>query len=266
MLLIFLESRQKRRRFHIVQYNDGTWEVVSNRPRVEVKAVRIDQYLIGIREPQMIDDFYVFVESDLSPDYLTTIFEEDVFNDDFLQKLKMDDIFIKSDKNSSIINPVLPKRAEVVGSFRLIGTYTKDQIRNNTVSCGPKISPRYVKAVENVPAVRGENLNEKLNIIDGKFTYSYEDSIYLPMSITGDTESLVMVKANKGSVYLKTRTALVINGDEVGAGYIKIDLSSFDRSSNWDENLAIKKSFEIFTNDSTEEMLASFDQVYKSNL
>lgn len=76
-----LGIKDNKKTIPFVQYNDGRWETVDDSPRVEVKALRKDQYLLGIRQPQMIDDYYVFVESDLSPDYLTMIFEDEVFNE-----------------------------------------------------------------------------------------------------------------------------------------------------------------------------------------
>ena len=51
--------RDKTKTIPFVQYNDGRWETIGNHPRIEVKALRKGQYLMGIRQPQMIDDFYV---------------------------------------------------------------------------------------------------------------------------------------------------------------------------------------------------------------
>lgn len=245
-----------------VQYNDGRWETVGSSPRVEVKALRKDQYLLGIRQPQMIDDYYVFVESDLSPDYLTMIFEDEVFNEKNAELLKADPVFIKSDKNSSIISPVKPEKAEIVGSFRLIGTYTKNQILENTVSCKPKVSPRYVKSVSNVDKVTKPIKPKKIKVLDNKFIYNNGESVYLPISIEGDVKTTFIVKENKGSVFLKTNKTLSINNQKLLPGFIKIELSQFDRSSNWDENLAVKNSFEVFAKDSTDKMIEAFDTAY----
>lgn len=245
-----------------VQYNDGRWETVGNSPRVEVKALRKDQYLLGVRQPQMIDDYYVFVESDLSPDYLTMIFDNEVFNEKNAELLKADPVFIKSDKNSSIISPVKPEKAEIVGSFRLIGTYTKDQILENTLSCKPKVSPRYVKCVSNVAKVTKAQESKKIKVSNTKFIYENGGDTYLPISIEGDTKSTFIVKENKGSVFLKTDKTLSINNKKMLPGFIKIELTKFDRSSNWDENLAIKNSFEVFAKDSTDKLIKAFDTAY----
>lgn len=257
-----LGIKDKNKTIPFVQYNDGSWETVNKNPRIEVKVLRKGQYLLGIRQPQMIDDFYVFVESDLSSDYLTMIFEEEVFSEKNIASLKVDPIFIKSDKNSSIISPVKPKRAEVVGTFRLIGTYTNGQILDNTVSCKPKVSPRYVKSVSNVERVTRTQDEEKIEVVGKKLTYSFGEIIYLPISIEGDLSKTFIIKKNKGSVFLKSNKSLAINGVKTLPGFIKIELAEFQRSSNWDENLAIKNSFEIFAKDSTQEMIKSIDRVY----
>ena len=258
-----LGIKDNKKTIPFVQYNNGRWETVGNGPRVEVKALRKDQYLLGIRQPQMIDNYYVFVESDLSPDYLTMIFEDEVFNEKNAELLKVDPVFIKSDKNSSIISPIKPKKAEIVGSFRLIGTYTKDQILENTVSCKPKVSPRYVKSVSNVDKVTKSQKPSKIKVLNNKFIYKNGNEIYLPISIEGDVRTTFIVKENKGSVFLKTGKILAINNKKMLPGFIKIDLAKFERSSNWDENLAVKNSFEVFAKDSTDKMIKAFDKVYK---
>lgn len=259
-----LGIKDKNKTIPFVQYNDGRWETVGKSPRIEVKALRKDQYLLGIRQPQMIDDFYVFVESDLSPDYLTMIFDNEVFSDKNLELLKVDPIFIKSDINSSIIAPIKPKKAEVVGSFRLIGTFTKEQILNNTVSCRPRVSPWYVKKVNNVTRVLRATEGEKLTINDSKFTYRFNDIVYLPVAVEGNIEQTFLIKSNKGSFFLRTDTDLTINGTTLAPGFIKVEFSEFKRGSSWDENLAVKNSFEVFTKDSTNEMIEAFDSAYNS--
>lgn len=246
-----------------VQYNNGRWESVSAHPRVEVKVLRKDQYLMGVRQAQIIDDFYVFVESDLSPDYLTMIFEDAVFDQKNLKLLKADPVFIKSDKNSSIISPVKPERAEKVGTFRLMGTYTKEQLVQNTLLCKEKVSPRYVKSVTNVSSVPGPQRAKKIKVEVNKFIYSFKDTVYLPIAIEGKVAGISILKSNKGNFYLKSDSPISINGEKILPGFIKVELAEFSRSSKWDENIAVKKSFEVFAKDSTEKMIEAFDRAYK---
>ncbi len=256
--------KDKRRIIPFVQYNDGKWETIKKRPRVEVKVFRKGQYLMGVRQPQMIDDFYVFVESDLSPDYLTTIFDKEVFNPKNLDLLKINPIFIKSDKNSNIINPEEPHPAKTIGSFRLIGTYTKNQILEHTISCKPKVSPWYVKSVSNVNKVVRAGKSKPIRVENKKFTYNFRDSKFLPIAIEGNLKEVTIIKQNKGSFYLKTPRSISINGKKVSPGYVRVELSEFKRSSSWNENLAIKNSFEIFAKDSTNKMIKEFDKFYKT--
>jgi hypothetical protein len=60
------------------KYKNGTWVMVPKMPRIEVKVVRKDQKLVGVRDNQFINDFYVFVESDLEPNYLTALFSDNL--------------------------------------------------------------------------------------------------------------------------------------------------------------------------------------------
>jgi hypothetical protein len=258
-----LGIKDNKKTIPFVQYNDGRWETVGKNPRIEVKALRKDQYLLGIRQPQMIDDFYVFVESNLSPDYLTMIFEDEVFNEKNSKLLNIDPIFIKSDKNSSIISHIKPKKTKIVGSFRLIGTYTKAQVLNNTVSCKPGISPWYVRSVSNVERVIRATEGEILSVEKNKFVYKFSDLTYLPLAIEGNLNNTYLIKSNKGSFFLKTKESLTINGKQLNPGFVKVEFAQFQRGSAWDENLAVKNSFEVFTKDSTDDMVKVFDDVYK---
>jgi hypothetical protein len=244
-----------------VEYNNGRWDSIKNYPRIEVKALRKDQYLLGVRDTQMIDDFYVFVESDLSPDYLTSIFDDSVFDKKILNEIICDPVFIRSDINKSIISHLHPTKAQSVGSFRLIGIYTKSQLQLNTTMCLDGVNPWYLKSVTNVERVTSQNSDSVISVASRKFIYNYNNQLYLPMCIEGDTRSTRIVKTNKGSCYLHSDSRLIIDGTILNPGYIKITFNEFQRSSGWNENLATKNFFEKMTQDSTAQLIQKFDEI-----
>jgi hypothetical protein len=136
------------------KYKDGKWITVKGMPRIEIKVFRRDQALVGIREPQMIDDYYVFVESDLESDYLTAIFEEDVFSDKYFKQLEMPQVLIESDKGKQLLTPAKMLRNKKIGKLRLLGIYSKKEVKDNTVMCGKGIKPYYFSSATNVDIKR----------------------------------------------------------------------------------------------------------------
>jgi len=250
-----------------VVYNNGSWVNIENMPRVEVKVVRNDQMLLGVREPQMIDDYYAFIESDLKGNYLTSLFENEIFDDRHFQSLKMSSKFIKRDDDSQIIKHEKVLKTKKIGTMRLLGIYTKDELRKHSVLCGKKISPYYFGGAENKDP-RGVNCNEKMELDNlGRFIYKYNDSYTaLPISIdTPQNTELTLKKQNKGSVYIHSTKDITINGDKVKSGNIVIHYKNFDRSSSWEENIVSKYILEKYGKDSTEELISKFDDIVSNS-
>lgn len=245
-----------------VKYNNGTWEVVGEMPRIEVKVVRVDQSLLSVREPQMIDDFYVFVESDLEGDYLTAIFENEVFSDENFSILKPKNDFIANDKDSKLITPLKVSKTEKIGTLRLLGIYTKEEVRKLFIYCDKNINPYYFASAENKEPWR-PNSEEIVKLSeDGLFEYKYENEVYLPLLIQMEKPwQLKICKKNKGSVVLESSSDLNINGVRLNKGYVTVNFNKFERSSKWDENIASKYLVQGLGKDSTENLIEIFDKI-----
>lgn len=247
-----------------VKYNNGTWKTVPNMPRIEVKVVRKDQAMVGVREQQMIDDYYAFIESDLAGDYLTAIFEEDVFDDKYFDELEMSEDFIESDIDSQIISHSKTTASQKIGTMRLIGIYTQKELKDNSVLCRSGISPYYFSTASNKRLVSKSRLDEELQLDEkGRFTYKYDSGyVCLPVAIDiPDGGSVTVVKKNKGSVYFNSTTSITIGGITLSPGDIYIEFKKFDRSSKWDENILLKQTLERYGKDSTHDLLAQFDLI-----
>lgn len=245
------------------KYKDGKWVTVEGMPRIEVKVFRKDQSLIGVREPQMIDDYYVFVESELEPDYLTAIFEKDIFSEEYFNQLEMPEELIESDTGKQIIEHAEMKKGKKIGKLRLLGIYSKEEVKNNTVLCGKGISPYYFSNATNVD-IKRTDIKELSISKKGILDYKLEGGIYLPTIINGlEGKKIKVSRENKGSVYFYSPSNISINGVKCGPGMIKIDFKKFDRSSSWDENIISKYIIENCANDCTAELISFFDSIVK---
>jgi hypothetical protein len=245
------------------KYKDGKWIAVDGMPRIEVKVFRKDQALVGVREPQMIDDYYVFVESDLEPDYLTAVFEDDIFSERYFDQLEMPSELIESDIENQIISHAKMSKNKEIGKLRLLGIYSREEVKQNTVLCGKGVKPYYFSSASNAEVKRTDS--EELQVDkNGLFTYEMEEGVYLPVLIRGaEGEKIKISKKNKGSVYFYSPSDVAINGIECRAGMIKIEYKKFDRSSSWDENIASKYIVENNAKDCTEELISFFDKIAK---
>ncbi len=249
------------------QYKNGTWKIIREMPRIEVKVVRKDQALLGVREPQMIDDYYVFVESDLEEDYLSIIFEKQVFKKRYLRELKNSEEFIDSDDFNQLIPHKKMKKAENIGTMRLIGIYTKDELRRKFTLCKTGTSPYYFSGVTKE---FGKKLDDKdfigeLEIKNGLCKYCHGDEVYLPFPVEKIKNNQRIIVSNKGSVYICLEKDAIINGEKVKKGIVKIEFKKFDRSSKWDENIALKTFIESRGKDSTHDLLCLFDKISEAN-
>lgn len=253
------------------KFENGTWVVTSGMPRIEVKVVRQDQALLGVREPQMIDDYYVFIESKLEGDYLTAIFEDEVFEDKYIQEIEMSDEFILKDENTQILPHYKMRKSEKIGTMRLIGTYTKDELRSNTTLCVKNVSPIYFSSATNANrVVKPQSEVDYLTIDkDGKVNLGVgnDSEVYLPFSINavnGGVNRLKILKRNKGSLYLESDRVLFVDGYKTQPGIVKIEFKTFERSSSWDENVCSKFMLEKYGKDSTQQLISLFDEIYKT--
>lgn len=249
-----------------VKYDDGSWKIITGMPRIEVKVVRKDQALVGVREPQMIDDYYAFIESDLSEDYLTAIFEDKVFDNKYFNELATSDEFIESDNNNQIIKHIKVSPVDKIGTMRLIGTFTKKELKDNSVLCRKDTSPYYFGNASNKSPVSKTRLKEKF-VLDkkGRFTYKYNNAyVCLPVAIENlRNGKIVIIKKNKGSVYLNSSENIIIGGISVKKGDIWVEFKKFERSSKWDENILLKHTLEKYGKDSTNELISVFDKIMR---
>ncbi len=250
-----------------VKYKNGSWHAVEGMPRIEVKVVRKDQNLMGVREAQMIDDYYIFIESDLEEDYLSAIFEDKVFKKKYLDQLEISKDFVESDDSRQLISHWKLKKNNKIGKMRLIGVYAKEEVEGKFTSCSIGVKPYYFAGAT-------KNFNKKidhnkkvgeLEVKNGLAQYNNGNEVYLPFPIEGLNRNQRILVSNKGSVYIDLENDVLINGEKVEKGVVKIDFKKFDRSSNWCENIALKTFIEEKGNDATDDLIKLFDDIVGFN-
>jgi len=253
-----------------VLFNDGVWEEVEGMPRIEIKTIRNNQALFGVREAQLTDDFYVFIESDIHEDMIATLFDDSLFNPGLLEGLKTYSEFIKSDKYNQLIQNIDVTKPKDVGTFRLLGVFTKDDLLKITTKCPKGDNPWYLAKVENVTkALSPKKKPTKLKIDNELLARPNVKDVYIPVHITSKNGGIVQVELLSefmSSIYLKTDQALIVNGKEVLPGIIKISFKQFERSSSWVEYLCTKDIIQSLQKDSSALLIDELDKIIEKQV
>lgn len=251
-----------------IKFNDGTWKRVDDLPKVEIKTVKRNQYLAGVRDTQMDDDYYVFVESNLDSEYLASLFSRDIFDDSVFKEIDMNkEDFIERDPRNLLISPFRISKPTNIGTLRLIGTYLKDDFLSHTVLFVEKEPLRYLKKIEKITTLShvGRYLLKSPsspNIKDGSFVNSLTTIKSLPIFVSNN--NFQILGGSQSTIYIDAHENIKINGLEYPKGKLKLSYAHMERDSNWREYMAGKDYLRIACKDRTDELIERFDSIYKS--
>jgi len=255
--LVPLNSKEPKIIF--AKFNNGTWKHKEGMPYIEVKANRVNQYNLAVRDTQMFDSgFYVFVETAYNEDYLVSFFYDEFFeNEDLLNQIQMSDKFIISDKDSQLIKPaILEKKVKnnPIGLFKLIGIFSGSDYKQSSGLYKEKQHFYYISDIQSYPKKELEEDSYLFEIYVNKIDYGYEindDKFdYLPIFIIGKCK-ISFTKKYKTCAYFDLEILekdVWINQFKLKSGSYRIQFSNFERSSNWREYCASKEFFKELVN------------------
>ena len=256
------------------KYVNNTWVQLDGMPHIEIKTFRKNQKMVSIRDTQLKDDdFYILVESNLKQDYLIKLFNPDCFNDDIFKKLKMDDIFIENNKSNIItnVNQIVLNDSTSLGTISIIRILKGKDFKQKAVLCNAKEDIYYLKDINEVEKITSPNCTEKFNDF---FTYNNTTNMYfrswnaktmLPI-YANESKYIKIVKVNKKSLYIETTgDCSIYNYNLKKYKKYKIEIELFERSSGWNEYIALKNQFSEQV-DVTEELMAQFEDIINENI
>lgn len=246
-------------------FRNGEWIKVDDMPYIEVKTFRNTQSLTSVAESQMHDDnYYVFVESHVREDYLTSLFEDAVYSNEIFESLKVSPDFIQSDSHNQIITPEPLTFSKELGHFELMGIFRGSEVMKYSLLVGSVNNkpqkPKYFDSIEIIGPISHsveENISETV--------YKYGDN-YIPFGIKfiQDDAKVTLAKRLVSYLVVKIDGKVSINGHLVENCYAKILFKQFDRSSKKKEYIGDKYVFKHFTNDVTHELIEIFDELTES--
>jgi hypothetical protein len=251
------------------QFKDGSWIFKKDMPVIEVKTFRQDQYLTAVNDTQLDDNhYYVFIESHVREDYLTTLFEDEVFSKKIYDNLKMSKDFILSDKENQIILPEPIKKINNLGYFKLIGIYTGSEVKKYSFlakgnnSSGNPDKFRYLSDIEEITEKKDK---ENKLIPQGIFM---DGDKYVPMYVEycSKNSKLRLLQKFKGNMKVKVVGAIKINGYSLQDGYYRINFKYFDKKSRKNEYFGDKNVFENVAKDVRSELIERFDNIMSKKI
>lgn len=255
------------------EFEDSTWKGIVNMPWIEVKTFRKNQKMFTIRESQMEDDhYYVMAESDISPNYLKILFQDIVFSDKYYNNILMDEDFIKSNNKASLQQPKKVEKfnKDTIGTIKLLGIYKGKDIKKIANLCAPGYKPYYFNGVEEILKARGVNF-DKLILREEIENYNNDEweinkevlKVKDTINVYGkNLNEICIAKRYKSSWYVLVKDDCEVSGVKLEKNKkYKISFAKFDRSSNWNEYITLKKTLDNENNDRTSELIEKFDKI-----
>ena len=235
---------------------DNHWFPVNDKPQIEVKTFKKNQYMVSLRNQGYDEKYLVMAETSFRVDYLVPIINESLFSNDIFLDLHMNDkIFIVSNDNGIIAQPhKIELSDKSLGTVKLLVVTTAEDFMKKAVKCESRVSIEYIKSCEEYSGNRlSQELNENLSdycekgenglyyfnskwydsIDEEGFTYKNGKKVRTTGFYLSNPNDIEILKINKNNFYLKANADCYWQNDKLLKDHIyKITFDTLDRSSN----------------------------------
>lgn len=235
-------------------FNKTKWDHFDDKPFIEVKTFRKDQYNIALDEAQFYEDhYYCFVESDFDENYLLSLFDNQIHS--YFNSMKMPNEMILDNSLNYIFDPYELSTSKKIGSLRLLGIYKAKDIKANSKLFSKKgEQPIFLKSDDIYvnPKIPKTLKNQFHSIILKNNQYSYSP-LHVPLLMSSNSINLVynVNKKTKAPMnisdnyhYVYSNQEFYINEKKIPAGYAKLIFSKMPKESDKKEYIAHKALFD----------------------
>lgn len=282
-----LGIKYKNKVIPFVKFNNG-WVPVNNKPQIEVKTYKKNQYMVSLRNQRYENKYLVLAETNFRVDYLVPLLDKALFSNKVFLDLHMDDkVFIISDDEGIIAQPKkVILNDKTLGTVKLLAITTANDFMNVAVKCGSRVSVEYIKSCEEY---NGNKLNNcyrgKLldycyksenglcyfNLLwydfvdENGFTYKGNKKIKTTGFYVSNPENIEVLKINKNNIYIKALDDCIWQNVNVLKDKIyKISFDILDRSSNNGEEYFMSKPDLHVLNDAFEALASDLKKSIKN--
>lgn len=245
---------------------DNHWFPIENRPQIEVKTFKKNQYMVSLRNQGYDQKYLVMAETNFRVDYLIPLLNDALFSDELFMDLHMDDkIFIVSNSEGMIAQPHKVELSDKsLGSVKLLVVTTAEEFMKKAIKCESRVSIEYIKGCElsennRLPKAPLAKLSNYCSLNSNGLCYfnsewyertdndgiTYKDGkkVRTVGFYCSSPSDIDILKKNKKNMYIKARKNCVFQNTELEANKIyNITFDTLDRSSNDGEEYFMSKN------------------------
>lgn len=263
---------------------DNHWYPIENKPQIEVKTFKKNQYMISLRNQGYDQKYLVMAEANFRVDYLIPILNKTLFSKQIFLDLHMDDkIFIISNDEGNIAQPHKVELSDkTLGTVKLLIVTTAEDFMKKAVKCESRVSVEYIKTCEEYPSNKLKDAycgilsdyctasNNGLYYFNSKWydnidaegiTYKNNKKVKTTGFYVSSPEDIDILKINKNNFYIKAKKDCMWQNNNLLCGHIyKITFDILDRSSNDGEEYFMSKHDINRLNDSMNKLASDLKQ------
>ena len=240
-------------------------------PFIEMKTFRSDQSLVTIPCTQFSDNHYfVIVESHLEDDYLSSIFDDELFeNEEYYNFVisQTEDELIISNNDGIIKKPDKLTKTHELGYYELIGIYKGINMKQfyQIVKKGDK--PLYYYGEIDPPSrfQRKRKIIPPIKLNSGLYYFDNDDkNIPIHINISDGAELKIFHKIST-ALDVEVKGHVEVDGNKLKEGMRRLKFKEFEKNGK-EEEVAMTKSILKCYNESisaTEELISEFDNIVK---
>ena len=239
--------------------------------------------MLTLRDQHYAGKYLVIAQSELNIDYLIPFMDKDLFNDNVLENLKMDDnTFLKADSNGLITQTNKVKiDNDIIGKVDVLIITKAEDFMSKATECKQGESVQYIN---NDISLREfvRQPREMVNIKLSKYLTSLGNDIYkfnnywyaefvkrtniktLNVKIK-NPDNITIIKMNSNSIYIRVNGSSMFNNYLLNNDVYKIDFAILERSASSPREYFMQKSiYDILTN-YEQDLISAINDIIKEN-
>lgn len=222
------------------EFSGGQWNMIDDRPFIEVKEFKTNQNLVTIPENEFRKtDYFVLTVSHINKSYLINFMREDLFSDGVYERLEMSEEFLQD--KEGIIPLKSPNETDLdqdLGEIELLAVLKNQKLKDLCKRLGDSEDVAHIHEIEKKekiatwhPAI--EEVEQELVEGENQVKPKNCDIEVLPFHISKESIGDISVEAkSKSSMYIKSDCRFRLNGRMLESGVYKLNWRDFERGGD----------------------------------